>query len=300
MDAFFQYMIALIETGESYVFLIPIYVVLLVGERIAHEVMEEVKWDHRDSAANIAITAAFLSVDLVVGKLLPLGLVAAIYEHARLFELGQSVTGWVAAFLLYDLAWYVDHRISHRVGFFWAMHHVHHSSNQYNMTVASRGFVVDKTLLSRPLFYLLPILGVAPAHFIVILIVTNVWGIAQHTRLIKRLGPLDWLLATPSNHRVHHGADDKYLDKNYGEVLIIWDRLFGTYQQEQEEPTYGVTERIETYNPLEIEVAGFKWFARKLRRATNWRDWWLCFVMPPGWEPAQNPRVAFVDNESHR
>ena len=153
------------------------------------------------------------------------------------------------------------------------------------MTVASRGFLIDGTLLSRPTFYLLPLLGVSPYQFVVISIATNIWGIAQHTRLVGRLGWLDWLFATPSNHRVHHGSNDIYLDKNYGEVLMIWDHLFGTYQREEEEPTYGVTEPIDTYNPIAIEVAGLEWLWRKMKRATTWGDKLRCLVLPPGWEP---------------
>jgi sterol desaturase/sphingolipid hydroxylase (fatty acid hydroxylase superfamily) len=155
------------------------------------------------------------------------------------------------------------------------------------MTVASRGFLVDTTLLSRPTFFLLPILGVGPFQFIVIAILTNIWGIAQHTRLIGKLGWLDWLIATPSNHRVHHGCDPQYIDRNYGEILMIWDRLLGTYEPEREEPTYGVVHPIDTTNPLLIEVAGLRWLAAKVRTCTSWRDKVRCFYRPPEWQPSR-------------
>ena len=153
------------------------------------------------------------------------------------------------------------------------------------MTVASRGFVLDITLLSRPTFYLLPLLGLSPLHFMVVSIGTNIWGIAQHTRLVGKLPVLDWLFSTPSNHRVHHGSETKYLDRNYGETLMIWDHLFGTYQVEEEEPTYGVTVPINTSNPLRIEVAGLQWLRDKIRRAPTWQDKLRCLVMPPEWQP---------------
>ncbi len=242
--------------------------------------------DDRDGLANIAITITYLVLDVLVGAVLPVALLTVLYEHARLFTLGFGVLGWALAFVLYDLAWYADHRLAHRSALFWAMHHVHHSSVEYNMTVASRGFVFDNTLLTRPLFYLLPIFGLSPLHYLTVKIVTSVWGIAQHTRLVRRLGPLDWLFATPSNHRVHHGSDTKYLDRNYGEVLMIWDRLFGTYQREEEEPTYGVVEPIGTHNPVLIEIAGLRWLAAKVQRATGWKDKLRCFYMPPEWKPA--------------
>ena len=247
-ETFLQAFTTLVSEGDTYLFLLPIYGILLSGERIADALFTGRKWDHRDAAVNIAITVITLGLNVGIGHIVPLAVMAWFHSHFALWSLEASTAGWVAAFLLYDLAWYTDHRIGHRVGFFWAMHQVHHSSAEYNMTVASRGFLVDTTLLSRPTFYLLPFLGVSPFQFIVIIICTNIWGIAQHTRLVGRLPGLDWLLATPSNHRVHHGREPKYIDRNYGEVLMIWDHLFGTYQREEEEPSYGVIVPIETYN----------------------------------------------------
>ncbi len=276
---------ALVKDGETYVFLLPIYTALLLGEQIAHKFLSPRPWNHRDSWANIAITVCYLGLDVLVGKIVPVALMAFLYVNFRVFTLDFGPLAWVVVFLLHDLAWYVDHRIAHRVGFFWALHHVHHSSPEYNMTVASRGFVVDNTLLSRPTFYLLPLLGVSPFQFIAITILTNIFGIAQHTRLVPKLGVIDWLFATPSSHRVHHGSNPKYLDRNYGEMLMIWDHLFGTYQVEEEEPIYGVTDPINTYNPVLIEVAGMRWLARKIGRAQGLGDKLRCLVYPPGWDP---------------
>lgn len=275
----------LIENGDTYLLLLPVYVLLLGGERIAHIFRGRHRYNNRDAAANIAITLGYLFIELIFGALVPLGLYTLIYLNFASFSLGFGVVGWTVAFLLRDLCWYVDHRIGHRVALFWAMHHVHHSSAEYNMTVASRGFLVDATMLSRPLFFLLPLAGITPLHYVAVTIVTNIWGIAQHTALVGRLGWLDHIFATPSNHRVHHGSNEKYLDRNYGEVLILWDRLFGTYQVEEEEPTYGVTEPINTYNPARIQVAGLAWLAAKLRRVKGWRMKLRVLFSPPGWEP---------------
>jgi sterol desaturase/sphingolipid hydroxylase (fatty acid hydroxylase superfamily) len=284
-DSILETFTKLVAEGETYVFLLPIYATLLIGERIAHAVMSKRRWDNHDAATNIFITALQMSLNVVVGHLVPLGLLVLIFDAGHLLQLEQSPLGWVAAFLLYDLTWYIDHRIGHRVGLFWAMHHVHHSSTEFNMTVASRGFIVDTTLLSRPAFYLMPLLGVSPNQFLIILIVTNIWGIAQHTRLVGKLGWLDWLLATPSNHRVHHGFAPKYIDRNYGELLMVWDRLFGTYQAEEEEPDYGVVHPIHTYNPVWIQLAGWRWMMQKIKSARGWRDKLRCLYRPPEWQP---------------
>lgn len=291
LDAFLR----LVEEGEAYVVLLPVYVVLLGGERIAHALTTDRPWNERDAAANIAITVAFPGLDVLVGAILPIAVLTTIYESGRLWTFGFGVTGWAASFVLFDLAWYFDHRIAHRTGVFWSMHHVHHSSPEYNMTVASRGFVFDNTLSTRPLFFGLPLLGVSPFHYMVVKIVTSVWGIAQHTGLVGRLRCLDRLLATPSNHRVHHGADAMYLDRNYGEVLMVWDRLLGTYQREEREPSYGVTDPIRTNNPLLIEVAGLRWLGLKIASANSWQDKLRCLYKPPEWKPQAplvEPRLA--------
>lgn len=272
----------LVNQGKTYVFLLPIYTGMLLTERIAYELTTRRKWNDSDGAANLFITVVQLGKDLFLGKLLPLGLVILLYENCRLFTLSHTWAGWLVAFLLYDLAWYWDHRIAHRTGLFWAFHHVHHSSQEYNFTVASRGFWLDN-MVTRPLFYLLPILGISPFQYISIQILTSIFGIFQHTRLIHKMPVFDWFLATPSNHRVHHGADLKYLDKNYGEVLIIWDKLFGTYQKEEEEPHYGLVKNIETNNPLAIEVAGIRWLWKQMQSATRWQDKLRYLYMPPGW-----------------
>jgi len=296
-DTILQTFAQLIEEGETYLFLLPIYLTLLGGERIAHALVNDRPWDNRDAASNLFITGVIMALNMAVGHLVPMAVMVVTYAHFSLFTLGDGWIGWAIALLLYDLCWYVDHRIGHRVGLFWSMHHVHHSSEEFNTTVASRGFLVDTTLLSRPCFFLLPVLGVSPEHFLGIVIFTNIWGIAQHTRMVRRLPGLDWLLATPSNHRVHHGRDPLYLDRNYGEVLMIWDHLFGTYQREQHEPNYGVVHPIGTYHPVRIQVAGVAALQKKMRAACRWQDKLRCLHRPPEWqpEPAAQPSPALPD-----
>jgi len=281
--------LVLVAEGKTYLVLLPVYVLLLTGERVAHGLITRRPWNERDGAANIAITIVYLGVDLLVGHIVPVALMAWLFEHARLLTLGTTGFGWLVAFLLHDLTWYVDHRLAHRVAFMWAPHHVHHSSPEYNTTVASRGFVLDN-VIARPMFYLLPVLGVSPFQFIVLRIGVSIFGICQHTRLVPRLGWLDWLFATPSNHRVHHGSDALYLDRNYGEVLMIWDHLFGTYQREEQEPTFGVTDPIHTTNPITIECAGFRWLWKRVVSAPTWKQKLRALVMPPEWNPTATER----------
>ncbi len=299
-DALLAPLLMLIDGGSVYGYLLPIYVGLLGAERIAHALFEQrVTWNNAEAISNIFLTVVFLGMGVLIGHVLPLGLMVFLFENFRLFEIGEGAVAWITIFLFYDLAWYIDHRIAHRTGMFWAMHHVHHSCPEYNMTVASRGFLLDSTLLSRPTFYLLPILGVAPQQYIVMSILTNVWGIAQHTRMVGKLGFLDTLFATPSSHRVHHGSESHCIDRNFGEVLMLWDHLFGTYAAEREEPLYGVTVPIETVNPLKIQVAGLKWFISRIRRAQGLRETAECFYRPPEWKPKRDESLKpYWDEET--
>jgi sterol desaturase/sphingolipid hydroxylase (fatty acid hydroxylase superfamily) len=275
----------LVREGDNYLFLIPIYGGLLLGERLIDALWTRRVWDHVDAGVNLLITFLTLALNVLIGHLLPLSVMIWLSTNAALWSLESVSGGWLAAFMLYDLAWYVDHRIGHRVGVFWAMHQVHHSSTEYNTTVASRGFLADITLVNRPTFYLLAVLGVTPFQFICISIATNIWGIAQHTRLVGKLPVLDTFFATPANHRVHHGVEPLYIDRNYGEVLMIWDRLFGTYQREAHEPTFGVVEPIETYHLVKVQLSGFARLRKKMARAKTRSKKLQCLLRPPEWQP---------------
>lgn len=275
----------LVREGDTYLFLVPIYGTLLLGERLIDAVWTRRVWDHADAAVNLLITFITLILNVLIGHLLPLAVMIWLHTNLALWSLDGGLEGWLIAFLLYDLAWYVDHRIGHRVGLFWAMHQVHHSSTQYNMTVASRGFLADITLVNRPTFYLLAILGLTPFQFILISICTNIWGIAQHTRLVGKLPILDTLFATPANHRVHHGIDPQYIDRNYGEFLMIWDHVFGTYQPEEQAPTYGVVAPIETCHLVPVQLTGFVRLRKKMARAKTRSKKLQCLLRPPEWQP---------------
>jgi sterol desaturase/sphingolipid hydroxylase (fatty acid hydroxylase superfamily) len=212
-----------------------------------------------------------------------IGVYVQIYNHARLFTIPFTWWGWVIAFLLNDLAYYTDHRISHRTGLMWAIHTSHHSSSEMNLLVANRGTVLDLAGLMTIAYFALPLLGVHPAMFLAAKFFANLWGIFNHTRLVKRMGFLEGVLATPANHRVHHGTEPKYLDKNYGQVLIIWDRLFGTWQREEEEPTYGLVKPLESFSVWDIHTSGLFWLIAQMRRAPRLRDKLAYLIRPPGW-----------------
>ncbi|HEU5171704.1 MAG TPA: sterol desaturase family protein [Gemmatimonadales bacterium] len=188
--------------------------------------------------------------------------------------------GWIAVFLLVDLGQYLTHRLSHRVALLWACHAVHHSSEELNYAVALRNSSFHGFFMW--VFFLpLAVAGVPWRMAAVCYGLNVVYQFWLHTRLVGRLGWLERVLNTPSHHRVHHGRDAHYLDRNFGGVLIVWDRLFGTFTPEAEEPRYGTVHPPESWNPLWANVHGFALIAEAVRRAPNWRGRLRAVFGPP-------------------
>lgn len=208
----------------------------------------------------------------------------------RLTPLGIPTNAWsfAACLLLVDFLYYIDHRCGHRVRAYWAISHsVHHSSPQYDQTTGLRVSFVDGFLT---IWFYLPavLLGFEPllvAACFGIIIAYQQW---LHTETIGRLGWFDGIFNSPANHRVHHGTQPDYLDRNYGAVLMIWDQLFGTYQAERAPPVYGLVEPIASVNPLTVHIAEARNLWRDLRAARGWRQRLLLLLLPPG-TPAVAP-----------
>jgi sterol desaturase/sphingolipid hydroxylase (fatty acid hydroxylase superfamily) len=199
--------------------------------------------------------------------------------------------GWVLLFVAVDLVFYGSHRFSHRVRIGWAAHQAHHSSEYFNLGTAARQ--KWNPWIEAVSWSSLPLLGFAPWAIYVALGFNLIYQFFIHTETIGSLGRgFEYLFNTPSHHRVHHGSDPEYLDKNYGGTLIIWDRLFGTYQDELHRPTYGLTSPVNTYNVLRLEYHEYGNILRDVRRATRLRNR-LGFVFgPPGWQPASDAAAA--------
>lgn len=204
-----------------------------------------------------------------------------------------GLLGWTIGFLAVDLAFYWSHRKSHEVNVLWAGHVVHHSSEEYNLTVALRQSSLHG--LFTWIFYLpLAFLGMPWEMFVACYGLNLVYQFWIHTREVGRLGVLEWFLNTPSHHRVHHGVNPKYQDRNYAGVFIIWDRLFGTFTPEDEEPVYGITKPLGSWNPVWANVHVFAEIGRNVRLARGWRNRLRVIFGSPSWRPpeAGEPVVA--------
>lgn len=210
------------------------------------------------------------------------------WRHWGLFELpADSPWVWGFAFLFYDFCYYWNHRLGHERNVLWAAHSVHHQSEEYNLSTALRQ--TSTGFLFGWIFYLpMALAGVPPLVFFTVAAFNLLYQFWVHTRHVPKLGWLEWLFITPSNHRVHHARNPLYLDRNYGGVFILWDRLFGTFQEElaEEPPVYGVTTPLRSWNPLWANLQFYALLWQDARRAGSWWDRLRIWFMPTGWRPA--------------
>jgi alkylglycerol monooxygenase len=198
----------------------------------------------------------------------------------------RLLASWVVIFILVDFCYYWSHRLSHGINLLWAGHVVHHSSEEYNLAVALRQSALHG-LMTWVFYVPLALIGVPWRMYVAVYALNLVYQFWIHTRAVGKLGRwTEWVMNTPSHHRVHHGRNPKYLDRNHAGVFIVWDRLFGTFQAEEEEPVYGITKPLQSWNPLWANVHVFVDIARDARRAASWRDRWMYVAGPPGWRAA--------------
>lgn len=172
-----------------------------------------------------------------------------VYEHYALYRIPNHWAVWIILLLATDLVWYWYHRLGHEINLFWGAHVVHHQSEEFNYTVSAR-ITVFQALVRNIFWCTLPFVGFHPAMVITILVVHGTYSFFTHTQVIGKLGWLEHVLITPSHHGVHHASNEKYLNKNYGDIFVFWDKLFGTFQKEEEKPVYGLTHPLKSHSFL--------------------------------------------------
>jgi len=270
---------------------IPAFILLMAVELVylaRHRESGLLGYTVRDSAASLSMGLGYSAIALL-WKGVAFAFYSVLYELTPL-RMGTGALAWVAIFLADDLCYYWFHRIHHECRFFWASHVVHHSSERYNLSTALRQTWTPMTSL---LFWApLALLGFHPVMIVLQQAISLLYQFWIHTEAIRRLGPLEWVLNTPSHHRVHHGSNPRYLDRNYAGILIIWDRLFGTFQAEDERPVYGLTHNLRTYNPVRIAFHEFAAIVRDVRRPAPWRIRLGRVFRGPGWTPSPDDTRA--------
>jgi sterol desaturase/sphingolipid hydroxylase (fatty acid hydroxylase superfamily) len=254
----------------------------------AHENAESahVGYEKNDTRTSLAMGVGHLVI-AGVWKLAAAALYAVIYIVSP-FQLPTEWWTFLLLFFADDLSYYAFHRGHHRIRLFWATHVVHHSSQHFNLSTALRQ---DWSPFTGTMFWAPMALFFEPWMIFLAISWSLLYQFTLHTEAIDKYPrPIEWFFNTPSHHRVHHGSQEQYLDKNYAGILIIWDRMFGSFEPEGERVQYGLTTNIETFNP--IKVAYHEWIdiARDVRRAGNWRDRLGYMFKGPGWEPSERAR----------
>lgn len=266
---------------------IPGFFVLMAIELAAARVMGRPVYRLNDAISSIGL-GVLSQVVGVFTKLLTIGIYAWVVERVALFALpADNAWVWIGALLLYDFCYYWLHRAGHEVGILWAAHVVHHQSERYNLSTALRQ--TGSGALFGWVFYLpLAVLGVPVEVFAVVAVIDLIYQYWIHTELVPKLGWFDRVFASPSNHRVHHAVNDRYLDRNYGGILILWDRLFGTFAEERDDepPVYGTRAPLRSWNPLWANLEVYWALTKDAWRARRWRDKLRIWFAPPGWRPA--------------
>jgi sterol desaturase/sphingolipid hydroxylase (fatty acid hydroxylase superfamily) len=249
------------------------------------------QWQGFDWKAAAVSVTDLLVREYLVRWLLPLAfwfdIMGWFWQHRLWTAPMDHWSGWLACFIGQEFCYYWYHRAAHRVRWFWCTHAVHHTPNQLNMSAAYRFGWTGKLTGTLLFFMLAPLFGLPPRIVLMLLSLNLLYQFWIHAAWMPKLGPLEWILNTPSAHRVHHASNLEYLDGNYGGVLIVFDRLFGTYIPERADVRccYGLIKPVTTYNLLVIEFGQWRALWRDVRSARSLREAWGYLSKPPGWRP---------------
>jgi sterol desaturase/sphingolipid hydroxylase (fatty acid hydroxylase superfamily) len=274
---------------------IPAFILLTIIEMVSyvfHPDEDEQGYAARDTATSLIMGLGSLFTGLL-WKIPAVALYGVVYE---LTPLRIELTWWTVLLMLLgqDFCYYFSHRSNHRVRLLWAQHVVHHSSQRFNLSTALRQPWSD---LSFGVFYLpLILIGVSPAAVAFCGSINLVYQFGIHTERIEKMWrPVEFLFNTPSHHRVHHASQGGYLDRNFGGIFIVWDRLFGTFAKETSRPVYGLTHNISTYNPLRVATHEYAALVKDLSAATTWRARFAHLFRSPDWRPASGLQDGDVE-----
>jgi sterol desaturase/sphingolipid hydroxylase (fatty acid hydroxylase superfamily) len=271
--------------GKTIALATPVFFALIALEMLVGHARGRSNYRLNDAVNSLSLGIMSQVVGLFT-RLLAVGIYAAVYSVAAIWQLpADQWWVWAAAIVAYDFCYYWNHRLGHESAIFWAAHVVHHQSQEYNLSTALRQ--TSSGALLGWIFYLpMAIAGFPTEVFVVAAVVNLLYQYWIHTEQIGKLGWFDRWFGSPSNHRVHHAVNDTYLDRNYGGITMLWDRLFGTFVEEDEKCVYGTRAPLDSWDPLWANFEVYADLARKSGRARRWRHRLAVWLMPPGWEPA--------------
>lgn len=266
----------------------PYYLIIIGIEILLSNYRHKKLYTLKDTISNVYLMLLNGGLDLLFRSIY-VGLIFTFFFNHRIIDAWQSpILYWLALLIAEDFLYYWLHRFDHEIRFFWATHVTHHSSEKMNFTVGFRSSVFQP--LYRFIYFIpLPLLGFKPLDIVFMYAATQIWGIFVHTELIKKMGFLEYFLVTPSHHRVHHASNPKYLDKNMGMFLIIWDKLFGTFQAElpteKYQPVkYGLTKNLENVNAANLVLHEWIQIYKDVTQPNiSFKQRWNYLFGPPGY-----------------
>lgn len=260
---------------------IPGFILLLVLEAVADARMRRELYLLPDTAASLSMGLGNVFIGLVT-KAMVFSIFTFVHRFA-IFNIGFQWWAWALVFFADDFSYYWFHRVSHECRFFWASHVVHHSSQRYNLGTALRQTWTG-TFMSWIFWLWMPLIGFPPLMVLTMQAVSLLYQFWIHTELVRHMGPLEKVMNTPSHHRVHHGVNQLYLDRNHAGILIVWDRMFGTFVPEVEQPVYGLTKNVGSYNPFRIAFHEWIDMWHDVTTAPTWRLKLRYVFGRPGWK----------------
>ncbi|MFT5317833.1 MAG: alkylglycerol monooxygenase [Chlamydiales bacterium] len=280
---------------------IPVFFILICVEVVIQYFSKEKLYRVNDSISNIScgileqVTGVFIKTSTIA-------MYHYIYENFSLFKIPQTTWTFLLLFIGCDFFYYWAHRMSHQINLFWGGHVVHHQSEDYNLSVALRQSSFQ-TFWFFFFYFPLAFLGFNTTSYLFASAIVTLYQFWIHTEKIKTLGPLEYIFNTPSHHRVHHGVDPKYIDKNHAGTFIIWDKMFGTFQKEEEKPTYGITTPANSWNPIEVNLAHYRDMFSTVKRFPKLSDKLRFLLKPPGWLPDRMggpAKIPQVNKQSYK
>ncbi len=262
----------------------PLMAVLILIEMLYSAAHQRKLYGGRDTAVSLLCTSLNFLNDLVF-RLATLGILTWFFGMGLNMLPERNAAYWILLFFAQDFAYYILHCADHYCRFFWAMHVTHHSSEKFNLAVAIRSSVFQPYY--RVLFFIpLALIGFRALDIVFMYAATQVYGFWVHTETIGKLPKwFEFIFVTPSHHRVHHASNVEYLDSNMGMVLIIWDRIFGTFKEEESEikPRFGLTKNIDSYHPVKVIFHEWLGIIQDLKRSPDWKTSLNYLIKPPGW-----------------
>lgn len=285
-------------------FVLPVFIVLILSEMIISKISNKQVFNIMDSVSSLSS-----GITNVLKRVLGLTIYIITYdflvEHLAVFHFKSSALQYVIGFFAIDFYVYWNHRWRHRYNLLWNDHVIHHSSEEYNLPVALRQTIGDFADIYFFLIIPAAIFGIPSNVMSVLAVVMLFGGFWYHTQLIGKLGFLEKIIVTPSHHRIHHAINPIYLDRNFGGILIIWDKLFGTFQEElpEEKPIYGITRQVSTWNPIKINFIHILLLIKDAWRTNNLKDKFRIWFMPTGWRPSdviEKYPVSYIKDVYHQ